>query len=102
MMPASCLAPNNDLAAGGCTVLQARPALRRRVRRRPGEPCDLGVKNEHRQLPGTGGCAPGCRFPRRCGDGLLDQTAGEQCDLGDAVNGTAGAACSVICRIPAP
>ena len=43
-----------------------------------------------------------CRTPRRCGDGFLDTSEGEQCDLGDAINGMAGAACAANCRIPSP
>ena len=45
------------------------------------------------------GCAPGCRFPHFCGDGLLDEAEGEQCDFG-INNGMTNVPCFPECRIP--
>ena len=28
------------------------------------------------------GCAPGCKYPHFCGDAIVDEAEGEQCDLG--------------------
>jgi hypothetical protein len=44
------------------------------------------------------GCAPGCKLPHFCGDAVLDDAEGEQCDLGPT-NGMPGAPCTVDCKI---
>ena len=46
------------------------------------EDCDFGEGRNIAGYGATGGCAPGCRFPHFCGDGVVDESEGEQCDLG--------------------
>lgn len=45
------------------------------------ENCDDGV-NQDVYLGDGHGCAPGCKFPHFCGDGLIDGRFGEGCDDG--------------------
>ena len=66
-----------------------------------GEECDFGSRGNTATYGNRDGCAPGCRYPRFCGDGLLDATEGEQCDRGP-LNGAAGSPCSATCRILLP
>ena len=44
------------------------------------------------------GCAPGCKFPHFCGDAIVDEAEGEQCDLGPT-NGMSMAPCSIDCKV---
>jgi len=77
--------------------LYARAALRRRLQERT-EVCDDG-KNDG----SYGTCSPGCVAPPRCGDGVVQSTAGEVCDQG-AQNDSAAygmGKCLKSCR-PAP
>jgi hypothetical protein len=45
-----------------------------------------------------GGCTPSCQFASYCGDGVVDTSDGEQCDLG-AKNGQPGSGCDSMCHI---
>ncbi len=44
------------------------------------------------------GCAPGCRAPGSCGDGVADAFAGEECDLGAERNTGQYGGCTAECR----
>jgi fibro-slime domain-containing protein len=92
---------NSDSVYGGCTTQCKFGPYCGDGMVNGNEQCDLGAKSNTGSY-GTGGCTPACRTPHRCGDGILDTWAGEQCDLGDASNGTAGSPCSVICGIATP
>jgi fibro-slime domain-containing protein len=93
---------NDDSAYGGCTTqCKLGPYCGDGIVD-PGEACDLGAGKNTAAYGATSGCAPGCRTPSRCGDGGVDTWAGEQCDFGDGVNGTAGAQCSATCQITTP
>lgn len=61
------------------------------------EACDLGSNNGQ-----TGfNCTNSCNIPPRCGDGTIDTSTGEQCDLGDANNtglpNASGQSCNPTC-----
>ena len=56
------------------TAATASRTARRGVR--PRQP------DEQRDLRQQDGCAPGCKFPHFCGDAIVDEAEGEQCDLG--------------------
>ncbi len=58
-----------------------------------GESCDDGLNTT---LYGDG-CAPGCRPPASCGDGVADGFGGEECDLGDDENTGAYGGCTETC-----
>jgi len=58
-----------------------------------GEECDDGLLNSSTAL-----CHENC-MEARCGDGIIDSIIGEQCDLGNSVNGTSGAPCSTSCKL---
>lgn len=63
--------------------------------RRASKQCDLGAANA--DTPNAG-CRTDCRLPR-CGDGIVDDLRGEQCDDG----GTApGDGCSSLCFLELP
>ncbi len=44
------------------------------------------------------GCAPGCKYPHFCGDAVVDEAEGEQCDLGPN-NGMPMQPCSIDCKV---
>ncbi len=62
------------------------------------EQCDLGSKMNTMTYGTMTGCAPGCKFPHFCGDGNVDESEGEQCDLGTN-NGMTGAPCTKDCKV---
>lgn len=66
----------------------------------PGKVCDDGVNNGEYSTSTAGrNCMPGCgAWAPYCGDGILQQVYGEQCDSG-ALNGTPGSGCSATCQI---
>ena len=55
------------------------------------EQCDNGTNTG-----GYGQCAPGCIFGPRCGDGVLQQANGEECDDGNTNNSDS---CSNSCQV---
>ncbi|MFL5347607.1 MAG: DUF4215 domain-containing protein [Hyalangium sp.] len=57
----------------------------------PPEQCDNGTNTG-----GYGQCAPGCILGPRCGDGVLQQENGEDCDDGNTNNNDA---CSNTCQV---
>ncbi len=66
----------------------------------PEEQCDDGSNIKgHATDANPGTCAPGCKLPKRCGDGVFDSAFGEQCDLGDALNTGAYDGCNVDCTL---
>jgi hypothetical protein len=44
------------------------------------EECDNGKNDD--DYASTSGCAPGCKLPARCGDGIVQKDYGEVCDYG--------------------
>jgi hypothetical protein len=44
------------------------------------------------------GCGPGCKYPHYCGDSIVDESDGEQCDFGPN-NGMVSSPCSAQCKI---
>jgi hypothetical protein len=61
------------------------------------EECDLGSRMNNVTYGNHDGCAPGCKFPHYCGDAMLDEAEGEQCDLGPE-NGP-GKPCDANCHV---
>jgi cysteine-rich repeat protein len=61
------------------------------------EQCDDGFEQNVTTYGNMSGCAPSCTFPHFCGDGILDDAEGEQCDLG-ADNGS-GSYCTRNCKV---
>ena len=57
----------------------------------PPEQCDNGTN-----AGGYGQCAPGCILGPRCGDGVVQQANGEECDDG---NSNDNDSCSSICKV---
>ncbi|MBX3259705.1 MAG: DUF4215 domain-containing protein [Labilithrix sp.] len=67
-----------------------------------GEQCDNGFNvTSYVKHPSANDCAPGCKRPRSCGDGVVDFPF-EQCDKG-AANTDSGAynACTTECTLGA-
>jgi fibro-slime domain-containing protein len=62
------------------------------------EQCDDGVNQGQYSLT-TKTCAAGCVFAPYCGDGSVDTTYGEQCDLGTAGNTGAYGGCTAQCKL---
>lgn len=52
--------------------------MRRLIANRDGEECDAGNKNGAYDS----GCSTKCQVCGYCGDGIVDEDAGETCDLG--------------------
>ena len=46
------------------------------------EQCDLGSRENNKTYGQQDGCTPGCKRPHYCGDAVVDEAEGEQCDLG--------------------
>jgi fibro-slime domain-containing protein len=84
-LPAGCPGPNDDNTYGGCTkackwgafcgdsTVQGPPVA--------SEECDLG-KDNGKAGGGDNACSIGCKSPRTCGNGVVDNDLGEECDLG--------------------
>src|SRR5262245_52179309 len=89
LFAASCdLVLNQDQGFCGDGVVQAsRPGAGRL------EECDDGPDNS--DAPNAN-CRSTCEL-RRCGDGILDDLSGEQCDQGNA-NGGGGVPCDIFCQ----
>jgi len=88
---------NNDTLYGGCTSLcKLGPFCGDGVKNGP-EECDLAKHNGDTSL-GKDGCNVGCTKPHYCGDGIVDASLEEECDLGPN-NGQAGFNCSSACRV---
>ena len=62
------------------------------------EQCDLGLQMNVSTYGNMVGCTPSCTFPHFCGDAILDDAQGEQCDQGPA-NGTSTSYCSRDCKV---
>jgi hypothetical protein len=50
---------------------------------------------------GLDGCTLGCTKPHFCGDGIVDSSLGEECDLGSR-NGMPQSICTSTCKILLP
>ena len=92
-LPSGCPGPNNDATYGGCTTLCSFGPYCGDGHKDPAEQCDLGKHNGDTSL-GTESCTLGCLKPHFCGDGIVDPSLGETCDLG-AANGLPGQICDV-------
>ncbi|HWP07269.1 MAG TPA: fibro-slime domain-containing protein, partial [Polyangiaceae bacterium] len=63
------------------------------------EQCDSGANST---LYGTSGCAPGCKTPAKCGDGIVQASFGsppEQCDKGNANANGVYNGCTTTCQL---
>jgi hypothetical protein len=60
--------------------------------------CDSGPGRNSVSYGNRDGCGPGCRFPHFCGDGIVDESEGEQCDFA-MNNGLVGQCCTVECKV---
>lgn len=66
----------------------------------PEEECDDGINIKgHASDANPGTCAPGCKLPKSCGDGVVDSAYGEQCDLGAESNTGAYDGCNADCSL---
>ena len=99
--PAAGCLTTNDGSYGGCTTQCKLGPRCGNGFVEAGEQCDLGARSNTAIYGGPTGCTPGCRFPHWCGDGILDQWAGEACDLAN-FNGMPNMPCSVDCKVTAP
>jgi cysteine-rich repeat protein len=61
------------------------------------EECDYGPDDNTAYYGDAGGCTPSCRFAPFCGDGVIDEPEGEQCDLGPN-NGASDQPCNATCK----
>jgi cysteine-rich repeat protein len=95
-LPSGCPGPNNDATYGGCATNCQWGPYCGDGRKAPNEQCDLGKQNGDTSL-GTDGCTLGCMKPHFCGDGFVDPSLGETCDLG-AANGQPGQTCDINCH----
>ena len=62
------------------------------------EQCDDGLQMNVATYGSMAGCSPSCTFPHFCGDAILDDAEGEECDQGPD-NGTSTSYCSRDCKI---
>lgn len=90
---------NDDSLYGGCTTKCKFGPFCGDGEVNGDEECDKGKDNT--ATWGSDGCAPGCKKPHRCGDGIVDANFGEACDLGDK-NGAAGSYCTADCKVIIP
>jgi fibro-slime domain-containing protein len=88
---------NNDTMYGGCTTLCKYGPYCGDGMRTDAEECDNGSRNNNVTYGNKDGCAPGCKFPHFCGDANVDESEGEQCDLG-AGNGPTSV-CTAQCKV---
>jgi large repetitive protein len=91
-------ADNDGATYAGCTTdCRFGPSCGDGVLSGP-EQCDLGDRNNTATFGDMAGCAPGCIYPHFCGDAIVDEDQGEQCDFGPN-NGAPGQPCSTNCHI---
>ncbi len=89
---------NNDTAYGGCTTMCKFGPFCGDGMKDGTEECDLGRDNV--KFYGTkDGCTTACKFPHYCGDRMVDASNGEQCDQGEALNGTPSSLCDAHCKV---
>jgi len=62
------------------------------------EQCDDGFRMNVATYGTMNGCTSSCTFPHYCGDRILDDAEGEQCDDGPN-NGTSASYCSRDCKV---
>jgi fibro-slime domain-containing protein len=87
---------NDDTIYGGCTKQCKFGPFCGDNEKNGDEECDKGKDNT--ATYGGDGCAPGCKKPHFCGDGIVDSGHGEACDYGVDVNGKQGSTCDANCR----
>jgi cysteine-rich repeat protein len=94
--PSACPGPNSDTTYGGCTTqCKFGPFCGDGLVSGP-EECDNGKNNG--ATYGQGGCTIGCTKVHFCGDGIVDNSLGEECDLGSN-NGLPGQLCTSTCTV---
>lgn len=98
------VANNSDTVSGACnTTCTARAYCGDGTKQLPGEACDNGTNTDlykTAQSPANV-CAPGCKVPASCGDGLLQAGQGEQCDKGNQNNDASygPTSCTTQCKL---
>jgi fibro-slime domain-containing protein len=97
-------ANNSNTTSGACnTSCTARAFCGDGVRQLPGEACDNGINTDLYKTPQSAPtvCAPGCKIPPSCGDGVLQAGPGEECDKGAQNNDSAYGAneCKTNCKL---
>jgi cysteine-rich repeat protein len=90
-------AGNTDGVYGGCTTHCQIASCGDGVVNGP-EQCDEGPRGNTTTYGNMSGCTPGCTFPHFCGDGIVDENEGEQCDFGLS-NGDPAGYCTKDCKI---
>jgi fibro-slime domain-containing protein len=97
-------AANSDTKSGACnTTCTVRNYCGDGTRQLPGEACDNGTNTDlykTAQSP-VNVCAPGCKTPAFCGDGVLQAGQGEQCDKGNQNNDASygPTSCTTSCKL---
>lgn len=91
---------NSDTTYNGCTTTCELGPRCGDGTVQPGEDCDNGVNTDTYGIVGNDSCAPNCKFPEYCGDGVLQAQFGEQCDDELGNTGAYGACGSDCARGP--
>ena len=88
---------NSDVVYGACTTHCQFAVCGDGIVNGP-EQCDDGFRQNITTYGDPSGCTPSCTLPHYCGDGLVDDNDGEQCDQGPA-NGMPGGYCTADCKV---
>jgi len=96
-------ANTNSGAYGSCRLdCKLGPYCGDKVTTNPPEMCDDGTNlTSWAPSASSTACAPGCKKPTYCGDGIIQGAFGEQCDNGTAMNTGAYGMCNPDCK-PGP
>ena len=96
-------ANTNSGAYGSCGLdCKLGPYCGDKITTNPPEMCDDGTNlTSWAPSASSTACAPGCKKPTYCGDGIIQGSFGEQCDNGTAMNTGAYGMCKPDCK-PGP
>jgi fibro-slime domain-containing protein len=92
---------NSDTIAGRCNTSCTARNYCGDGTQQTGEACDDGANitlYKTASTPGTA-CAPGCKTPASCGDGIAQVGQNEKCDKGTAQNTGAYNGCTATCQL---
>lgn len=94
-------ANTNSGAYGSCRLdCKLGPYCGDKTTTAPPEQCDDGVNlTSWAPMASTTQCAPGCKRPTFCGDGIVQGSFGEQCDDGAAANTGGYGTCTASCTL---